>query len=218
MSLYPIFAPPTSIVPATVTMPGAPYTTGANQAEYTTGGLSIGADEADRTVIVSVAGMGYSTSARISAVTIGGVTATRIGAEAVIGEGQVVLYKAVCSGTTAVVVATLTSTQGSMCIAAWDCRGISGTETSTSVDTGANLAGTVDVPAGGICIMAMVSQSTADFGWTNLTEDYDSVMQTGFEASGASEAFAAAQSSLVVSVDNADSAQSCSTVVSFGPV
>lgn len=156
----------------------------SNAKTYTFSGTSIGAEAADRVVIVAAAGS--SGSARsISSVTIGGVTASvavtqastsAIGARCRIG----LYYLAVASGTTADIVVTFSGTMGHGMIAVF---AMTGHTSETPAATGADGSGSTtfdpncNVVTGDVLISASFSDGTP-CAWTNSTEQSDATYES----------------------------------------
>jgi hypothetical protein len=144
-----------------------------------------------------------------SAITIGGVSATNI-LQPAAGSGNYaaeIWVAAVPTGTTGDVVITGSGASVGCGIGLWRALYMSQTASDTDSDIAPGsgvLATSIDCPAGGV----IVGMQGSDYAgtrktWVGLTEDFDEAVDPGgndIGQSGASLAFAAAQTGLVVTV------------------
>lgn len=73
----------------------------------------------------------------------------------------------------------------------------SSTASDTDTQTGNNPSGTLNIPAGGVAVGGVYCDSATV--WTNLTENYDEIIESPRRHTGASAAFAAEQTALSIS-------------------
>jgi len=209
-----------------------PALDGTNATSYTFSSAAIGNADGSRVVVVGIAPRTNS-AASISSVTIGGNTATLGVTANATGQGAdiaSIYYLAVPSGTTADIVVNLSTTFVRCYINVWAVYGSSGAPTATTSDntlSTADLSATISCNAGGAIIgMAegLVSTGPLSWTWTNLTERSDTnadsdggTNNNGF--SGASDTFAAAQSSLAITATVAGTTPLAGglALVAFGP-
>lgn len=192
---------------------------------FTFSAKSLGAADADRKIIIGVAGVTVSPPRTMVSVTVGGITATEIiylgdlnaGIESYSG-----LYIAsVPTGTTGDVVVTWSGSVSNMGIGVWRVIGAS----SIADDTGSSVAtpvmtDTLNIPAGGIAVgVAHWSVGTAGVTWAGITEDFDGNTDAGNERySGASDAFATEQVGLTISATKTvGGSRQVLTMASWGP-
>lgn len=188
--------------PATIALT-AQATSTSDLTTYTFSSQALGDAAADRYVAVAVAARSGPTGT-ISSVTIGGQSATQavtVGSSAQTGD---IWIAAVPSGTTGDVVVTFSTGQARCTIAVYRLTGIGGV-TPDDTDTDTVAAGNVmqldalSVPANGVAI-ALVASNTASsisWTWTGLTEDTDTGdIEGGWGSSAASDAFGSAQADL----------------------
>lgn len=154
----------------------------SNATTYTFSGTSIGAEAADRVVIVAAAGSSGSASS-ISSVKIGGVTASVAVTQAstsATGARIGLYYLAVASGTTADIVVTFSGTMGHGMIAVF---AMTGHTSETPAATGADGSGSTtfdpncNVVTGDVLISASFSDGTP-CAWTNSTEQSDATYES----------------------------------------
>lgn len=177
-------------------LPGSTTVTFTSQA--------IGSAAATRLVAVGYAVERNAGSALITAVTIGGVSATQVVQANNTVEFASIWIAAVPTGTTANIVSTHSNAPGAVGIEVWALGNASSTATDSGTDSNSNPATfDLDINAGGVALGVVIHRSNTDatFTWSNLTEDNDQVIETGGESmSGASAAFATIQTNLTISV------------------
>lgn len=144
---------------------------------------SLGADVANRVVVVAVANRASTGSETISSVTIGGVTATPVtgsflagGASALMSGG--IFYATGVSGTSGDVVVTWSGNVASSMLSVYNV--ITATPTPTFGDSvggpGTGLTKTLTVPASGYGIgMYGQRNGSGAVTWTNATRDFQAV-------------------------------------------
>lgn len=173
---------------------------------YTFTSKDIGTAATGRRIIVGVIGSGAA-SRTISSVTVGGNAATAIN----FVEGSVtgaflqsaIYIIQVDAGTTATVVVTFSAGSNRCGIGVWAAYGL---QSSSATATGTSVANpqtaSLNISAGGVALGAAQTfdnQTLTGYAWTNLTENFDGLAGTNQVAlSGASAAFAAAQTSLAL--------------------
>lgn len=205
MSLFPIFSP-RATVPVSVSLVDSPVST-ANATTYTFSGAALGAADAARKIVVGVTADPVSGSDNsISTLTVAGVSATFVHAVYRDLTYQAALWEAtVPTGTTGDIVVTFTGTTMAQCgLGVWRVLN-AGTFTDTAgvFVTSVQAADTINVPANGAAIgIGQNNNGAATFTWGGLTEDFDHVVEAGVHTnSGASDAFATAQTALSLTFD-----------------
>lgn len=162
--------------------------------------VSLGAEAADRYIIVSAAQRNAGVSRPISSATIGGVAATIIAQDeslnaGIAGNGLGLIIALVPTGATGDIVINYSGgsvLRGS--IGVWSATGITSTATDTATDVASPFTQDLDISANGIGVGSCVTGVTsATFTWSGLTEDYDTVGVTTNTQSGASLASASTQ-------------------------
>jgi hypothetical protein len=197
---------------ATVTAGGSATSTSFSSGS-TFSAVNISTASATRYVVaVFVTRGGGSGSASISSFTIGGVSATAVVNASASADDRVFMYiAAVPTGTTADVTisgSSLGSTAALMLWAVYDLNSATATQTGTSTNADPSSA-SLNISAGGVAIGGGYTIPVATSAtWTNLTENFDATFDTNRTYSGASAAFASAQTSLSLSCDWASSAGS----------
>ena len=186
---------------------------GADGTTYSFTGKSFGTASADRYIIVGVGATSDFTNS-ISSLTIGGVTATqrvyRSGSLSGAYANAAIFIAAVPTGTTGTVAVTWASTNYRCSIGVWATTGLTGAGAATDTDSGAADPTTVamNCDAGGVMVGYGHSYDAGADGshtWTNLTENFDELVEGGASYhTGACAAFASAQSGLSVTCDPAN--------------
>ena len=157
-----------------------------NQTTYTFSTKSFGAADANRQIIVSIAGFHSADARSISTVTIGGVSATINVQEThtISGSRQSGIAIAnVPTGTTGNVVVTWDNTMTSCAIVVYRTVGASTTAHDTATDPGAAsgvVTGTLDIPSGGIAVAVVAWKGSASppmTTWTVATETEDTTVE-----------------------------------------
>lgn len=184
-------------------------------------GLDIGTAAANRYVILAVSGRINSASQTVSGVTIGGNAATKIVESTKSGSGTnhaSIWVLLVTSGTTATIVVTY-SAAGVRCeVGIWAAYGIDPAGYGTIASNANNGTGTISCPAGGIIVGGRYSDIAENQTWVGITEKYDASAEGGNgEASGASDAFATAQSGITVSCSGSTGTSCAMAVAAFAP-
>lgn len=176
---------------------------------YTFSTQSIGAAQAGRRIIVAAGCPANGVDRTISSVTIGGDAATAIGTIAsgagggAFAQAQLFVLQ-VDTGTTADIVVTWSGAADRCSVGVWAAYDLqSSTPTATLTSTANPQTGTINVSAGGILIAAAFDfngvPTAATFTWAGPTERYDAqFVATNLFYSGASDAYAAAQTGLTV--------------------
>jgi hypothetical protein len=173
---------------------------------YTFSSHAIGAAAANRKVVVGVSGI---TGGRaVSTVTVGGNSASLVIAKLSAGEAVELWQVELAAGTTGDIVVDF-GAGGNFdgCgIGVWAVYGAAAAATDTGGSSAADPAtDTLNIPAGGVAIGVVGHRvATPDlFSWTNLTERYDETVVSEGGHSGASDAFAAAQTALAITASAA---------------
>lgn len=183
---------------------------GANNTVWIFSGLSMGAADADRYIIVAVHSRMNTYIPTISDVTVGGNAATLVASQkaaSTAGSFLALYIVALPAGTTADVVVT---NGASVLTTSVDIFRMVGASSATASDTaGAELASssaavsvTLDIPAGGGAVaLAAAYDGAGTFTWTGLTEASDRVIDGDATSSAAVDVFSAAQTGRTISAD-----------------
>ncbi|PKR57513.1 hypothetical protein [Thalassospira lohafexi] len=173
--------------------------------------VPVGAADDGRTVIVALFYQSSGTTEPpVTGVTIGGVSATRIGDIGESGnpnEHYVEFWKApLPSGTAADVVVTFTGSLFRVGVMSYRVIGYSSVFDSSAVGTLSeiSLSTTVNVRAGGAVIGAVFNNGSATFTWAGVTEDEDSAPDNA--RSSASDMFASDEADRTISVTQSTNA------------
>jgi hypothetical protein len=141
-----------------------------NASEYTFTGKAFGAAAARSLVIV-----GLSSQGTITAVTIGGVTATLAVSG---GDSQHVhiYYAVVPTVSSGDVVVTFSASTGRCAIhifAAYNLTSTTPTDTANDTADGSDVSSTIDVSERGVLVAVAVKENNTTCTWTGVTERYD---------------------------------------------
>lgn len=167
-------------------------------------GVSIGAADATRRVIVVIHGSG--TGGAVTAVTIGGISATIHASAVDVDDRSCIVSAAVPTGTTATIVVTYTGS-------AWDEMGIavfrainlvSGTPHATATDTVDVVSMSINIPTNGILVAGCINNTSAGMTTVGVTENYDLAIGDDQMAGGCATGLPA-QTNRTVSFDGSSS-------------
>lgn len=173
-------------------------TSTADSASYTFSSVDIDAAAANRQVVVCYfigrSGVGAFS---LSSLTVGGVSATEL--VGLMGAGNAyrvgIAIAEVPEGTTADVVVTPSISGNRAAVAVYPIYGASTTALDTGTDTGADpLSDTLTTAKNGMVIACNVGGGGGATTWSNITEDFDAVVETVMLYSSASDLIAAAGS------------------------
>lgn len=190
---------------ATITHTASPNST-SQASSYTFSAQAISTAGSTRDVVgaFTVFNDGTRTGVATSC-TLGGVSATLDVSITSDANTAVYIYRAaVPTGTTADIVINFDANV-ILCscgvYAMYDAGDVHDTDSAAASATNP-ITNTLTIPAGGGCISAAGHNDDPGrtSAWTNLTEDYDSVLSTYYSASSASDAFAALQTERVISM------------------
>lgn len=177
---------------------------------YTFSSLNFGNEASDRYLAAYIAGA-QVTNRSISAVNIGGVSATEVvaaGAATMLPSG--IYIAAVPTGTTGDVIVQFSGAMVRAGIVLAKITGISSAiATDTATGTSSPLSAGIDISAGGVCFGGAASADSTpdDVTWSNLTE-FDQAIAEGFLiVSGACDAFASAQTGRTISATETSGTQ-----------
>lgn len=180
----------------------------ANATSYTFSSQSLGAEDADRYIIVCVASRATSGTVSISGVTVGGISASVAVSRTNDDSNNNICAQyivAVPTGTTGDVVVTFAAGQLRCWIALYRAVDI---DSPTPHDTDSSIVedpvGSIDVPAGGFAIGAAISASggsVPSFSWSGITEDVDETVESNTRMSSASDEFVSSQTPLAITAD-----------------
>lgn len=199
-----------SAAAATVTYTDNKVSATASTAVRTFNSVAIGTASTDRVVIVAIGTSGGSGGTDdCSSVTVGGVSLTKQFSKLHTDHNIAQFWAGtVPTGTTATVVVTWSRAANATGIGVWATTGldISGgttdeqfaVRTNSSADVTANL----NVSAGGIALVYSINTAAEDvnptYSHTNVTTNFNAALDYARAHGGASEAFAAAQSGLLI--------------------
>jgi hypothetical protein len=189
----------------------------ASASSYIAPAVPLGADEANRVVLVGR--MSESTGSTTNGgLTIGGTAATLItpaGTSSASGYGKCGLYyRVVPTGATADIVATFGSTQNACGLGVWILRNLISTAPYDTAGSNGNATApiVVDVPAGGIGVR--LGFSTVNFSPTMFADVDFGISFDTLDIKGESEAFASATTVTASDGTNAGAGFKCAA--SFG--
>lgn len=171
---------------------------------YTFSAQNLGTASADRYIIVSAFGRKAGASTTISSITIGGVSATivkQVTNNVTNTDVAGLAIAAVPTGATGDVVVTFGASMVRAAIGLWSATGL---VSATPTDTGSSTANAptydLDVNANGFAIGAGATAANTTASWTELTEDFDAVVESALCYSGASKAYATTQTNKTMTV------------------
>lgn len=193
------YIPPSSSVVATFT--GHAENT-ANQTTYTFTTQPFSTAAAGRLIVVGFVGTGTGPFS-ISSVTIGGVAATLVVAQAFSGSNASAEFwqATVPTGTTGTVAVTWSTGISNCGIGIWALYGARTTPFDTGSSTASPMSDTLNIASGGAALGIAGSLSqTSTYTWANLTERFDTAIETTDTFTGASSQFQNAQTGLAITV------------------
>lgn len=207
-------------MPGFVMVDAAVRVTSTDHGTSANGTYTFGTAASDRIIVLGVsyiAGVGNA----ISAITIGGISATRIVKVNFVGADTSEIWAAaVPTGTTGNITVTASAITA-VGISVYAMTGASSSAAfNTATSTGSGVSLSLNVPASGaaVGIATAVTAGATTFAWTGLTEDTDFSPAGSVESSAASGNFAAAQTTLTVKATPTPGASSQGTVAaSWGP-
>ena len=190
---------------------------------YTFSSLDLGTAASDRSIVV-MAGhtRGVATTTAITALTIGGVSATKIiGPTSILSGGyaQEVWWADVPTGTTGDVVVTVNSTTIYMGISVTALYGdniLYAIGTDLTANNTTDVTVTIGVPAGGVAIASAKALASITWTWTGVTEEYDFVADGAYTLSGGSKTYSAAEE-VTISAAKSATADAGQIVLVFAP-
>ncbi len=160
---------------------------------YTFTSEPIGTADANRRVIVCVAGDSGTAPGDVSSMTVGGISATLVNTTTYSGGTQYLLsmwYADVPTGTTANIVVTYNHAQYMSTIAVYTTQKASTVSVVGTENTTSPMATSVEVLEGSSIISVAFNVNTPTFVWTNLTEDFEAVTNPSGYWTGAHDDFA----------------------------
>ena len=191
----------------------------ADGTSATFSGRAIGAASTDRIVVIGVT---CNAGEPITSATIGGISASEVVAgDAAGGTAYAALWQApVPTGTTADIVVNFTGTSFRTGLGVWAIYSASSTVTDTGSSTADPSTDTLNISAGGVAIgMANASGggTLSTYTWTGLTEKFDAAVEVNDAYSGASDAFAVAQTALSIEANPTSNTQWALACASWPP-
>lgn len=219
---FPIFCPKTSVANILLTDHAVDAT---NSASYTFSGRSLGAEAADRKILIAIAGDGNT--ATVSSVTVGGNAASLVTGAAVSDtDTRAEIWQIeLPTGTTGDIVVNWDSGgMARMGIGVFRATGAQASAHDTGTSASNPASDTLNIPANGfaLAVLALNSGTARTTTWTNLTEDathgYDEVMEGNETHSGACADFATAQTGLAITATPSGvTNREAFAAASFGP-
>jgi hypothetical protein len=203
-------------VPVTGSLTAHPVST-ADLTTYTFSTTAIGAAMAGRLIVVGVAGAAGTRT--VSSVTVGGTSLTYV-TRAQNATCTVELWAGVvASGTTGDVVVTWSGAQTRCGVGVYALYGANATAFHSAVDTDGSdpMTASLNIPAGGYAVGVAFNANSSTFAWANLTEAYDEAIEGANMHTGASDAFATAQTGLTITCDPSSASDQALAVASWGP-
>jgi len=193
-----------------------------DQSSYTCAACNIGAAASDRYIIVVVHTRDSGTAAKtLNSVTVGGVQATILSQVQSASTNSNIAGLAIVrmpTGTTADITITFSEVMLRAAISVYRVTGISAaTPYDLVTSTASNPSGTIDVPAGGFAIGVANSGANTTASWTGLTEDYDAVVESGLNYTGAADTFVTEQNGLSVQATFGTNTNPAGIFASWGP-
>ena len=182
----------------------------ATATTYTFLSQSFGTADPTRNILAAVTNeRSGGSNATVSSLSIGGIAASLVAGAQVAGADGCELWVApVPTGTSGTVALTLANAALSVGVGLFATYNASATRTDVGTDTDSNPATfAIDIPAGGVAVAIGLqrSNSGATFTSSGLTENYDETVEAGdIYHTGASAAFAAAQTNLTISITSSD--------------
>lgn len=204
---------------ATVSFASSAVST-ADLTTYTFSSASLGTAASNRKIVIAVSGAVHTT-ATVSTMTVGGVSASLITGTKVRWPtslyGLEIWQADVPTGSTGDVVVTWSNAQNRTGIGVWAVYGAAAAAHATATDNSAPYSQAVVVPAGGVVIGAVWGGSPVSYTWTApMTEKYDQEVESNQLQSGASYASTAGETVTVI-VAPASAGENAMAAVSFGP-
>lgn len=194
----------------------------ANTATFTFSGRNLGTAAANRKMVVVI--NGNADNRTVSSVTVGGVSAT-LATDGVTSarsqnlDGTTEIWQAdVPTGTTGDVVITWSGAQNTCGFGLFAVYGGSAAATEVATSAANPPSASITAPSGGVIIGGAQHYNGAQtWTWTNLTEAYDSTMGGSRPQTGASDAFATAQTPTITCMPSGTPAGQTMVLVAFGP-
>lgn len=221
-----LFSSP-AVIPAKVVDPvtiefGGSQVDAVARTTYTFTSVGIGTAAAGRKVVVAAANARATTTSAVSSMTIAGVSATKVVAANHDPDdtADTELWQAVvATGTTATIVVTYDLATDRCGVGTWAVYGAASAAHATATNFSDPLSASINVPEKGGCIGSVGSANVVlTYTWTNLTENYDEVVQEGVIHSGASETFATTQTGLTITANGSSTpSRRAMALASWGP-
>lgn len=186
---------------------------------YTFASQNLGTADAGRYIIVSIISRKATTSATISSVTIGGVSATitkQVTNTASNTNVAGIAIANVPTGATGDIVVTLSATMLRCAIGVYRATGLASvtaydSDSSTATDPSVSL----DVPIGFAVGVGLSAVSGGSASWTGLTENFDASLETYVNYTGASSEFASSESGRTITIDFTSSTEPAGVFASW---
>lgn len=197
----------------------------ADQTNYTFSSQSLGAETADRFMVVAATITGNAVGRTIDSVTVGGVSATQA-IQTIAGGGAAEIWytpKVADSGPTGSTGDVVVNTSGSCLncsVAVYAVKSASSvTPTAAQNDTSSPLSLSINVPANGVGIaVARAAGTPGDTTWAGFIEDTDQALDGGIGVgTTASAEFSAEQVGLTVSASWGAGTANTLSAAAWGP-
>lgn len=205
---------------ATVTRTfNARYTSTTDLTTYTFSASSLGAEAANRKIVVGILGRSTNPSTRtISSVTVAGVAATAVVyVSNTIGNVAAFYVADVLTGTTGDIVVVWSAGMQNCTIASYAMfAAASSTPSATGTDIASAYSQPLDIPAQGVAFACGAVQANTTATWAGLTEDSDATSEAELTTFASGE-FATLQTGLTVSMTQGSGSDGAMAMCSFGP-
>lgn len=175
-----------------------------NATVYTFSGASLGTEASNRKIVVSVTSL--TSADTVSTLTVGGNSASVVIATSTSGTNEMIaeLWQlALAAGTTGDIVVTMTGAGAAHCgIGVWAVYGAAAAAFDTGTSAADPLVDTLNIPGGGVAIGIAASEAVnATFAWTNLTEDFDNLLDSNASESAANDVFNSTKTGLSITAN-----------------
>ena len=183
---------------------------------YTFSSQSLGAAASNRRIIIAVAGDG-TTTAIVSTLTVAGISAVKIAATQNVDTQVEIWIAEVPTGATGDVVVTFAGAKARCGIGVYRALDCLLTAEATAGSTADPMSASLFIPSLGIAIGVALDNSTSTHTWTNLTERYETSMETTITHSGASDDNIVPQTPTITCDPSNAATQPAMALASFAP-
>lgn len=176
----------------------------ADLTTYTFASQNLGTAFANRQIIVGITGRKAGATTSISSVTIAGISATIVVQQSNTGTNTDVAGIAIANvptGTTGDIVVTFGAGMVRSAIHVYRARGILEPAFDTGASTALDPTTTLDIPDTGFAIGVGITAASTTAGWTGLTEDNETVVETFVTTTSASQEFSSPETGRTLTID-----------------